>query len=198
MTPFPRFHRSARAAAVFLALGAALALGACSSANDAASTGPDSEPPTTAGPPATVVEGPDVLATLRESGQFGMALELIEASGLVNALPGSGPWTFFLPTDDAFATLGEDELASLRSDPDRVRALLLDHVAEGVYTAESLPTLAGFTINSAAGQPLSFADSGGRLVLVGAGEGEILVIPQGITGSNGVIHGIDRVIFRQG
>ena len=137
-----------------------------------------------------------MLEALRASGQFTTALELVETSGVLDDLPGTGPWTFLLPTDEAFAALGDDELAALRSDPERLRSVLLEHVLEGVYTAETFPSLVGFTVSSVTGQPLSVAEVNGSLVLVGVGEEQIVVTPVTITGSNGVIHGIDRVIIR--
>ena len=189
-------RRIVRAGVVTAGLSAALVLGACG-ATDQATEQTDStattEPEET---PATVVDGPNVLEALRASGQFTTALELVETSGVLDDLPGTGPWTFLLPTDEAFAALGDDELAALRSDPERLRSVLLEHVLEGVYTAETLPSLVGFTVSSVTGQPLSVAEVNGNLVLVGVGEEQIVVTPVTITGSNGVIHGIDRVIIR--
>jgi|688.fasta_scaffold281127_2 uncharacterized surface protein with fasciclin (FAS1) repeats len=180
------------------ALCAALVLAACGATDQAAEQTNTTQTAEPENSPATVVDGPGVLDAIRDSGQFTTALELIEVSGVLNDLPGSGPWTFLLPTDEAFAALGDEEVAALRSDPERLRSVLLEHVLEGVYTAETFPSLVGFTVSSVTGQPLSVAEANGALVLVGVGEGDeqIIVTPLSITGSNGVVHGIDRVIIR--
>ena len=191
-------RRIVRAGVVTAGLSAALVLGACGTTDQATEQTDSTATTEPEGTPATVVDGPNVLEALRASGQFTTALELVETSGVLDDLPGTGPWTFLLPTDEAFAALGDDELAALRSDPERLRSVLLEHVLEGVYTAETFPSLVGFTVSSVTGQPLSVAEANGALVLVGVGEGDeqIIVTPLSITGSNGVVHGIERVIIR--
>ena len=65
---------------------------------------------------AHITEGFSILASILRGTEAGLAFQ------------GNGPFTFIAPTDEAFATLADDELKSLLDDPDRLAALLEAHV----------------------------------------------------------------------
>src|SRR4051794_23159176 len=52
----------------------------------------------------------------------------LRETGVAAQLRGKGPVTLFAPTDAAFRKLGDDELRSLTSNPDRLKALVTAHI----------------------------------------------------------------------
>ena len=72
-----------------------------------------------------------------KAGKFNTLLAAAKAAGLVDALSGDKALTVFAPTDDAFAKLPKDTVASLLKpeNKDKLKAILLFHVVEGrVYS----------------------------------------------------------------
>jgi uncharacterized surface protein with fasciclin (FAS1) repeats len=53
---------------------------------------------------------------------------LVDDAGLAETLRGSGPFTLFAPTDDAFRAVPAATLASLAADQERLKAVLMFHV----------------------------------------------------------------------
>ena len=58
--------------------------------------------------------------------------------GLVETLNGPGPFTIFVPTDEAFARLSDDQQANLLKDPDKLAKVMKYHVVPGRYSAVDL------------------------------------------------------------
>jgi len=112
---------------------------------------------------------------------------LIDAAGMADELKGTGPFTVFVPTDDAFAEVDPAVLAALQ-DPANVevlRSILRFHIVEGNWYANVIvdgeqPTLEGSMVE--------FSTVGG-VTVSGAG-----VATADIPASNGVVHAIDAVL----
>ncbi len=58
--------------------------------------------------------------------------------GLVETLSGPGPFTIFVPTDEAFDHLSGDQQAKLLNDPDKLAKVMKYHVVPGLYTAADM------------------------------------------------------------
>ena len=71
------------------------------------------EAKTAAAPAATQAGTANIVATARADGEFSTLTKAIEAAGLTQELSAVGPYTFFAPTDAAFAKLPPEQLASL-------------------------------------------------------------------------------------
>jgi transforming growth factor-beta-induced protein len=69
----------------------------------------------------------------KEDGRFGTLLSLVKEAGLDSALDQSGPFTIFAPTDEAFASLGQDTLTSLQKPENKAKLteILKYHVVSG-------------------------------------------------------------------
>jgi transforming growth factor-beta-induced protein len=69
----------------------------------------------------------------KADGRFGTLLTLVKEAGLDSALDQSGPFTVFAPTDAAFASLGQDTLASLQKPENKAKLteILKYHVVSG-------------------------------------------------------------------
>ncbi len=58
--------------------------------------------------------------------------------GLVETLSGPGPFTIFVPTDEAFARLSGDQQANILNDPGKLAKVMRYHVVPGLYTADDM------------------------------------------------------------
>ena len=137
--------------------------------------------PTTS--PATM----DIVATALAAGTFKTLAAALQAAGLVDTLKGTGPFTVFAPTDDAFAKLPKGTVESLLQDKAKLSAILTYHVAAGRLLAQDVAKLTSAkTVN---GQEVKISTAGG--VKVNAAT----VVKADILASNGVIHVIDSVLI---
>jgi uncharacterized surface protein with fasciclin (FAS1) repeats len=123
-------------------------------------------------------------------GRFTTLVAAVEAAGLAETLSGSGPFTVFAPTDDAFAALPEGMVEALLEDPSGdLTDILLYHVVEGEVLAadvaglESAMTLLGEDIQIDAESDGVFLNE----------EAEVIITD--IQADNGVIHVIDAFLL---
>jgi len=111
----------------------------------------------------------------------------VKAAGLVETLSGTGPFTVFAPTNDAFAKIPSAALNDLLADKDALTAVLLRHVVPSSIKAAQIP--AGTTaVATAGGEKVNVVNAGG-VTVNGAN-----VIATDILASNGVVHLVDTVI----
>ncbi|MGB9176221.1 MAG: fasciclin domain-containing protein [Methanoregula sp.] len=122
-------------------------------------------------------------------GRFKTLVAAVKAAKLDGALSGTGPFTVFAPTDEAFKKLPAGTVESLLKDPEgKLKQILLYHVVSGrnmaadVVKVKSLKTLHGanLTINA--------TEDG---VYVNKAK---VIIPD-IKPDNGVCHAIDSVLM---
>ena len=111
-------------------------------------------------------------------------------------LEGSGPYTVFAPTNDAFAALLAELSANSLNDIDAatLEAVLTYHVANGNVLAGDLTE--GMMVPTAQGGSFTVSLSGGAKITDGAGR-ETNIITTDIQASNGVVHAVDRVLLPQ-
>jgi len=121
--------------------------------------------------------------------QLSTLRELLVQAGLGEALGGTGPFTLFAPTNDAFAAIS-GELEELKDDPDALQQVLLYHVLVG---AQDSTTIAGAsTLNTQlAGESISVNADGGVVTLNGTSR----VIAADAEARNGIIHFVDSVLL---
>jgi len=72
----------------------------------------------------------------RKDNQFVKGVQSVD--GLVEALSGPGPFTIFVPTDEAFARLSGDQKANLLNDPGKMAKVMKYHVVPGLYKADDM------------------------------------------------------------
>jgi peptidoglycan hydrolase-like protein with peptidoglycan-binding domain len=141
-------------------------------------------PPTTARP---TPEG-SILDVLADAGEFTELLAAIDAAGLTDRLNGSGPFTLFAPTDDAFSRLE----TPLPDDPADLEAIILHHVVEEELSAFDLVDASSVT--PAEGGPIPVSVEQGLLVLGGTAT----VTITNVAGGNGLAHAVDTVLIPGG
>jgi len=123
----------------------------------------------------------------------------LEAAGLDDDLAGTGPFTVFAPTDDAFDALEAASPGILNTllDPAN-QAVLIDilqfHVIQGKVMAADAIALDGTSAEMLNGSYLRIDVVNGKVVLSLNGNREATVTVTDIEASNGVIHVIDAVL----
>ena len=125
-----------------------------------------------------------------KAGKFSTLLAAAKAAGLVEALSGDKALTVFAPTDDAFAKLPKDTVATLLKpeNKDKLKAILLFHVVEGrVYSEDALAAKSAATLQ---GSKVEITVKDGAAYVNGA-----KILATDVDASNGVIHIIDSVIL---
>ena len=129
----------------------------------------------------------DIPRTAQCTGVHNSLVSAVVQAELLTTLQGTGPFTLFAPTDQAFTDAGID-LASLDT-PEGKAALsdiLLYHVVAGEVPASAVTDCMSATAVN--GQPLAFTV--GTTVMVN----DATVTTADVATSNGVIHVIDKVL----
>jgi uncharacterized surface protein with fasciclin (FAS1) repeats len=130
----------------------------------------------------------DIVETAVSAGDFNTLAKALQVAGLVDVLKGTGPFTVFAPTDEAFAKLPAGALDKLLAQPDKLKQVLLLHVVPGKVMAADVVKLKSAT--TAEGSSVSIHTMDGKVMI-----NEATVVKADIAASNGVIHVIDRVIL---
>jgi uncharacterized surface protein with fasciclin (FAS1) repeats len=136
---------------------------------------------------ATATEPANLVETAAASGQFPTLVAAIKTTGLGETLTGEGPFTFFAPSEEAFAALPAGALDALLADPQALANILKYHVIAGAVRSTEFAN--GMNAATLEGKPLTFALNGG-LTVNGAH-----VVTSDLLTSNGVIHVIDQVLL---
>lgn len=140
--------------------------------------------------PRAAAADKDIVETALAAGNFKTLATALTKAELVDALRGDGPFTVFAPTDEAFAKLPSDTLASLLDPANRAKltSILTYHVVAGAVS--STDALAAKNAETLQGAGVTIALKGGRLNI-----NDSVVIANDIKCSNGVIHVIDTVLL---
>ena len=134
----------------------------------------------------------DIVATATADGRFTTLVSAVQAAGLANTLEGTGPFTVFAPTDNAFAKLPAGTVQSLLNDIPKLKDILLYHVVAGKDMASDVVKLTSVTTEE--GKSITISVSGGMVKL----NNTATVTQTDIACSNGVIHVIDTVLLPPG
>ncbi len=160
---------------------------ACGDDNDDGVTAP---PETSAA--ASTEEMGDVLEVAAAQGDLDTFLAATEAAGIMDGLHGTGPFTVFIPTDEAFsAYLDETGMsqADLFADPAALRDVVEHHILNVNDDADMVMAMDGEAFTTAAGTPLEVTVDGDTVMV-----GDATVVRYDLHASNGVIHVVDDVL----
>jgi uncharacterized surface protein with fasciclin (FAS1) repeats len=137
--------------------------------------------------PATA-QPKDIVDTAVAAGSFKTLVKLLNDADLVGVMKGPGPYTVFAPTDEAFAKVPPDVLASLAKDKAKLQSVLTYHVLTSKWTTGDIKLVK--QTGTAQGKSVAFGAAGGALTVNGA-----RVVKPDIDCTNGVIHVIDAVLI---
>lgn len=77
------------------------------------------------------VTSSDLLTTLSKNSNYKYFFDALTKSGEYELLKESGPYTVFIPDDNAFKKLGDLELSVLFADPQKLKELVDNHIIPG-------------------------------------------------------------------
>ncbi|KZZ83138.1 Nex18 symbiotically induced protein [Bacillus sp. SJS] len=129
----------------------------------------------------------DIVDTAAEAGEFKILAAALEKAGLVETLKGTGPYTVFAPTDQAFEKLLKDlnitaeELLNRKD----LKDILLYHVVQGKVLSSDLKN--GMKVKTLAGKDVTISLDPVKV-------NNATVVNPDVEASNGVIHVIDTVL----
>ncbi len=149
----------------------------------------DSMTPEPMTPESSAAPGSSSISSLAASSQSLSTLtQALQAASLVETLNGSGPYTVFAPTNEAFAELPTGALDFLLrpENKDLLQQVLRYHVVPGEVMAADLST--GGISSLAGGIAVRVTDD---RVIINNGS----VVQPDIEASNGVVHVVNRVLI---
>lgn len=136
---------------------------------------------------ATTSQPTTIADTAARTPQLSTFNQLVVEAGLADTLRAGGPYTVFAPSDDAFKALPEKTLFELKSDKERLKAVVNYHVVPAKLLAADFTNTNAKTVQ------------GGSVALARAGTfvtvEDALVTEPDMPATNGVVHVIDRVLM---
>ena len=132
----------------------------------------------------------DIIDTAVAAGSFKTLAAALTAANLVDTLKGTGPFTVFAPTDEAFAKLPAGTVESLLKDIPKLAEILTYHVVAGKVMAADVVTMDGQSAKTVNGATLAISTKAGVKL-----NGNSTVVATDIACTNGVIHVIDSVLL---
>ncbi len=131
----------------------------------------------------------NIVETADKAGTFKTLIAAVTAAGLSDTLTGTGPFTVFAPTDEAFAKVPADTLKDLLKpeNKEKLAGILTYHVVSGkMMAADAAKMTTAKTVN---GQELKIDATSGVKI------NNAKVLTADVEASNGVIHIIDTVLM---
>ncbi len=189
---------------------AAVAIAACSPAEtEAADTAaadtvemPAEDAMAVDGEAADATAAGNIVAVAQGNENFSTLVSAVTAADLGETLSGTGPFTVFAPTNDAFAKVDKATLDGLMKPESKkdLAGLLTYHVVSGKLmaadVAKAIKDGSGTaTLKTVQGQELKAMMEGDKVVLTDANGGKSTITMTDVPASNGVIHAIDTVIM---
>jgi transforming growth factor-beta-induced protein len=132
----------------------------------------------------------NIVETLIDEPRFAIFVKALKMTGLIDKLKETGPFTILAPSNLAFTTLPESKLIELMKpiNKENLAELIKYHVIEGKMLSDDI---AGFTaLRTLQGQRLRIEAKDFCFRVNGAN-----LQSRNIEVSNGVIHGINAVLF---
>lgn len=130
-----------------------------------------------------------MLERVAEIGDLSTFRDALQTAGLTSTLKANGPFTIFVPMDDAFQQLSSGTLRSLlkRKNRANLQGILKSHIVEGRHKAADVASMS--TMHSLNDRPLHIQKKNNVLYVDDA-----RIRRTNLTADNGVVHVIDRVL----
>jgi uncharacterized surface protein with fasciclin (FAS1) repeats len=112
---------------------------------------------------------------------------LVTKAGLTDTLKGTGPFTVFAPSNDAFKAVPAKTLDDLGKNPELLKRVLAYHVVAGKVMAADVKTA---NVKTLAGPNVATSRAGTFVTVEGA-----VVEQADVAATNGVVHVIDSVML---
>jgi len=112
---------------------------------------------------------------------------LVGKAGLTDTLKGSGPFTVFAPSNEAFAKVPAKTMDDLGKDPVKLKAVLTYHLVPGKVMSADVKNGNSKTVN---GANVALSKSGDYVTVEDA-----MVQTADISATNGIVHIVDSVLM---
>ena len=126
----------------------------------------------------------------------------VKAAGLVDTLEGTGPFTVFAPTNEAFDKLPAGTVDTLMKpeNKDQLKKVLTYHVVSGKLSAKDIEKQikdggGKATLTTVEGGTLTAMKKDGKIMLTDEKGGMATVTIANVSQSNGVIHVVNAVLL---
>jgi uncharacterized surface protein with fasciclin (FAS1) repeats len=139
---------------------------------------------------------PNVVEVAQDDPRFTVLVEAVVAADLGTTLSGTGPFTVFAPTNEAFAALLTElgiSKSQLLADKALLKTVLTYHVLPAKVTKSEVP--AGKALSSVQGGVFKIDAVGSDLLITDGRNRSSKIIQTDVSASNGVIHAIDKVLL---
>lgn len=138
----------------------------------------------------------DIVNTAIDNGNFNTLVTALTAAELDDELQGTGPFTVFAPTDQAFGKLpdGTIEFLLQPANKDTLSNILTYHVIGGSVLSPVALSLDGKNVTMLNGGIVAIDIAASELILNLGGNRQATVTVTDVLASNGVIHVIDTVL----
>lgn len=130
----------------------------------------------------------NIFETAQEDGRLSISVRLVEAGGVAETLRGDGPYTAFIPTNEAFSGIPEEMLEAIVSDRERLAGMIMYHVVRGKLTTLELTQMEAIRTLQEDHLNISSSPEGIRL-------NDAVIIQPDIECTNGMYHIIDSVLI---
>ncbi|MDB5242312.1 MAG: fasciclin protein [Spirosoma sp.] len=134
---------------------------------------------------------------LNSNSKFTLLSAALNRAGLATTLAGTGPFTLFAPTDDAFRAAGYADAAAINAAPTATLASILQYhllnssVGGSAITTGQSAQATALATNGTVYLSKAASTSGGTGLSINEGR----VLQADVLASNGVVHIIDRVLM---
>ncbi|MCK9307852.1 fasciclin domain-containing protein [Methanoculleus sp.] len=129
----------------------------------------------------------NIIETLEDSESLTVFLELIRIAGMEPMLRERGPFTVFVPTDEAFSRVPRDRMEEIRNDPDKLLLITSYHVVPERLTSEDLRSIGA--VRSALGTDLVIRSSDRGITV-----NSVPIVEADAFCTNGICHAISSAL----
>ena len=145
---------------------------------------------------------PDIVEIASSLDDFSTLVAAVSAADLVETLQGTGPFTVFAPTNEAFNNLPKGTVETLLKpeNKEQLQKVLTYHVIAGELMAKDVIAAIDSnggkaTVTTVSGDQLTAMVKNGKVMLKDENGNMSEVIKTDVDASNGVIHVIDTVVL---
>ncbi|XP_049634425.1 periostin [Suncus etruscus] len=127
---------------------------------------------------------------LKQDKRFSIFLSLLEAADLRELLTQPGDWTLFVPTNDAFKGMTNDEKEILIRDKNALQNIILYHLTPGVFIGKGFEPGVTNILKTTQGSKIYVKGVNNTLLI-----NELKSKESDIMTTNGVIHVVDKLLY---
>ena len=127
-----------------------------------------------------------IIDILKQEANLYTFVQMLKLTGVFEELSGKGPFTIFVPNNDAFGKIPSGRLTEIMSDTEFMRDVIHYHIVPGEHDSKILSLEKNLT--TLLGPDLDIKSNEDMMI------NKAKVIITDIFTSNGIIHIIDRVI----